>query len=354
VSLPLCKFGSADGAAKVLEFGSVFITSPLDLNDPFEMRPAWTNTHELEQFEERQMRNQLTGGMFGAEPPVPVDNQIGLSDHYNERVFRDLHERFRVLSLLPSIIDIEKNHAVSKPEDTLMWSHYGDHNQGICLVFDAEQFNNGLRKGGFPVEYDPHRKGMPTDLYSAWKRLFEPGSESLDRARHELLYRNYIEILTRKSPEWKYEREIRMIYEKSALDPISDFGEVTFPCPICARAGRSKDACNCPVFRDTVKIPPSAVRAVVFGADIPTPFVEPVLRILSEDRYAHVTLYWASLHSSDYRMHYLHADADSIRTYQEAHTERIGRAKDHFTYSSDRCSMPPYGAQKGINFHRKA
>lgn len=220
MSQPLCKFGTADGAAKVLEFNTVFITSPLDLNDPFEMRPAWTNSHELEQFEERQIREQLTGGMFRAEPPIPVENQIGLSDHYNERVFQDLHERFRVLSLLPSVVDVEKNHTVSRPEDTLMWSHYGDHNQGICLVFDAEKFNNGLKKGGYPVEYHEKRKGMPAELYSAWKRLFEPRGEDMDQARHELLYRHYLEILTRKSPEWKYEGEVRMIYEKSALDGV--------------------------------------------------------------------------------------------------------------------------------------
>jgi hypothetical protein len=63
MSLPLCKFGNADGAAKILEFNTIFITSPLDLNDPFEMRPAWTNTHELEQFEERQIRDQLMAAM---------------------------------------------------------------------------------------------------------------------------------------------------------------------------------------------------------------------------------------------------------------------------------------------------
>ncbi len=355
MSQPLCKFGTADGAAKVLEFNTVFITSPLDLNDPFEMRPAWTNTHELEQCEERQIREELTGGMFGAEPPIPVENQIGLSDHYNERVFQDLHERFRVLSLLPSVVDVEKIHTVSRPEDTLMWSHYGDHNQGICLVFDAEKFNNGLKKGGYPVEYHQERKGMPPELYSAWKRLLEPRGEAVDQARHELLYRHYIEILTRKSPEWKYEGEVRMIYEKSALDPVSDFDEVTFACPICVKAGRPKSDCKQPVFRDTVKMPAEAIVAVIFGADSPTPFVEPVLKILAENRYAHTKLFWASLHSSEYRMHYYQTDADNIRAYQEAHTERIGRAKNHYTYSQDGsgASMPLFGAQKGINFHRR-
>jgi hypothetical protein len=30
---------------------SIFITSPLDLNDPFEMRPAWTDEHELDRYD---------------------------------------------------------------------------------------------------------------------------------------------------------------------------------------------------------------------------------------------------------------------------------------------------------------
>jgi DUF2971 family protein len=188
--LPLCKFGDADGAAKILEFNTIFITSPLDLNNPFEMRPAWTNTHELNQYEQRLTRERLTGGMVGAERPVPVDDQIGMADHYNERVFHDLHERFRVLSFMPSIVDVSKRHTISREEDTLMWSHYGDQNQGICLIFDAEKFNKGLKLGGYAVEYHEHLKSMPVDLYSSWNKLLQPRDEASIPTTHELLYRH--------------------------------------------------------------------------------------------------------------------------------------------------------------------
>ena len=348
---PLCKFCTADGAAKILEFNSIFITSPLDLNDPFEMRPAWTNTHELEQHEERQIRNELTGGLYGSvEPPVPVENQIGIADHYNHQAFEDLHTRFRVLSLLPSIVTAGASHTESKPEDVLMWSHYGDHNQGVCLILDPAKFNNGLRVGGFPVDYSNDRKGMPVELYSTWRRLLAPRTEEAAQALHDLLYRNYIEILTRKSPLWNYEGEIRMIYETSARNPVDDFDQIFFACPVCVRVGRSKDQCRQNVYRDTVKMPADAILGVVVGADCPLSFLEPILQQLQSERYSHVKLYWATLHSSRYRMHYTEVPADHLQTYQRDHTERIGMAKKHFARVNGELTMPPFGAQKTINF----
>src|SRR4051794_17155942 len=59
----LFKFCHADGAEKILGFESLFITSPLDLNDPFEMRPAWTDAHESRFFRDQETRNRLAEGV---------------------------------------------------------------------------------------------------------------------------------------------------------------------------------------------------------------------------------------------------------------------------------------------------
>jgi hypothetical protein len=71
---PLFKFCSADGAAAILAGGQIFVTSPLDLNDPFEMRPGWTTEHEARQYQNELKRSELTAGMpmFAATKDGPV------------------------------------------------------------------------------------------------------------------------------------------------------------------------------------------------------------------------------------------------------------------------------------------
>lgn len=60
---PLCKFTSAGAALKMLKGNVVFITSPMDLNDPFEMRPSWRQEHENAERKFRQWRNDSAAGM---------------------------------------------------------------------------------------------------------------------------------------------------------------------------------------------------------------------------------------------------------------------------------------------------
>ena len=57
------KFCSAAGGAAILQNNSIFVTSPLDLNDPFEMRPAWTNQHEERHCQDELLRNRLAAGL---------------------------------------------------------------------------------------------------------------------------------------------------------------------------------------------------------------------------------------------------------------------------------------------------
>jgi len=142
-----------------------------------------------------------------------------------------------------------------------------------------------------------------------------------------------------------------MIYEKSTLNPKEDFGESTFACPFCDKVCRSKDQCKRPLHRDTVKIPEATILGIVIGTDCPSNFLNPILKLLEETRYKHVKIYWATLHPAEYRMNYLEVDASAIKAYQDDHSERIGRAKNHFTYTKDGGTMPPYGAQKRINFY---
>jgi hypothetical protein len=72
-------------------------------------------------------------------------------------------------------------------ESILMWTHYADNHQGMCLVFDTKyKFFDGIRK----VNYLPKRLEMP---------LFE-----------KKLPNRLLEIMISKLDLWSYEKEWRL------------------------------------------------------------------------------------------------------------------------------------------------
>ena len=71
------KFSSADGVIKVLQYKSIFVTSPLDLNNPFEMRPAWTQGHVDRYRDNENYRSQMMAGV--PISPVTDDGEIHFS-----------------------------------------------------------------------------------------------------------------------------------------------------------------------------------------------------------------------------------------------------------------------------------
>ena len=164
----LFKFCSAAGASAILQGNSIFVTSPLDFNDPFEMRPSWTDEHSQRQSRDREVQSQITqgspllmatkGGLikggvlptFPSETVLPgVDSQFGIADMCNCGVFSEMHRSFRVLCLVSGVLDDER----AEQDDTLMWAHYADQFQGICLALDSTKFFNGIRAGGYKVNY---------------------------------------------------------------------------------------------------------------------------------------------------------------------------------------------------------
>jgi hypothetical protein len=106
----LFKFATAKGAIEILKKGKIFVTSPLDLNDPFEMRPAMLDEkqQDLKGFLEKR------GESFPSMGINPLNRTIGLSDRANKNVFKQLHERFRVLSWVSGLMNPEKNYDESK------------------------------------------------------------------------------------------------------------------------------------------------------------------------------------------------------------------------------------------------
>lgn len=134
----LFKFCSGAGAISILKDNSIFITSPLDLNDPFEMRPGWTDEHQKRHFQDEQLRSKMAVGMplhiatndglkpVGTMPYFPpqqlgsVESHRGIADQYNSLVFGFLHSKFRILSLVEDLFEITNGEGESDVQATLM------------------------------------------------------------------------------------------------------------------------------------------------------------------------------------------------------------------------------------------
>jgi hypothetical protein len=374
----LFKFCSGAGAISILKGNSIFITSPLDLNDPFEMRPGWTDEHQKRHFQDEQLRSQMAVGMplhiatgdglkpvgtmpyFPPQQLGPVESHRGISDQHNSLVFGFLHSKFRILSLVDDLFDIANGEGESDVQATLMWSHYADQFQGVCLALDTTQFDNGISEGGFQVKYPPERQNLPPSYYDCWQSLSQVNNESahqLDAAsglllttaqRAERERQHFLNLLTHKSPGWEYEHEIRMIYDLPNFLASENYRKKEFVCEVCLQKKLPVEQCSHAFYRDGVYLPTEAIRAVIFGTDSSMETVQQIFEILSMAQYSHVECYWSCLHSDKYNVQYVKGKHDYIKFMQEDRAEKIAYAKEHLYHDGTSLRWRP--ARKGINY----
>lgn len=382
----LFKFCRAEGGIAILRHKSIFITSPLDLNDPFEMRPAWTDAHEKRAREDQERRNTMVAGfpMYAAmddgsapligrtprmtEPPLTaVDDHRGIADTHNAKVFEILHKHYRVLSFSTGIIDFEGSRMDSDETTTLLWSHYGDSFQGVCLIFDSAEFDNGLQQGGFPVDYSPERSGLPPSFYDVFMKLTAPqlsycgehfaedpesGLWLSPEDKQEKMKQHLLRFLTQKSPAWSYECEVRMIYELETVQASGHYAQPKDKCKTCQESNVPFERCSHQTYRDAITLSPSAIKGVILGTDTGKSEVAEILKLLAAPEYSHVVVYWSSLHSDRYILQYNQDRDTGSERYsmfiQGLREKQIAEAKSHITYSEGALRYTP--AKKTVNY----
>lgn len=93
------------------------------------------------------------------------------------------------------------------PENELMWAHYANSHQGFCIEYDLDKLTEGNYTKGFNisnvirVEYADENPKItePDNMFTVQKKAFGT-----------------------KSKPWKYENEVRLVFETNGVKPIAN------------------------------------------------------------------------------------------------------------------------------------
>ena len=178
--------------------GTLRATQPSALNDPFECAARFF-VRESDQKDEGPMTYcAYARGLTSINEASPVTSCM-VRRAYEE--YRSLFARELLATQLSTrfgIVSFSEDHL-----NILMWSHYTTDGSGFVIGYDMQELQNLGGTGGClrPVEYD-------TDLFTV--------SVTLDDGEHARLVSSRLDWrvpLSRKSKDWEYEKEWRLIIE---------------------------------------------------------------------------------------------------------------------------------------------
>ena len=175
---------SALNVERVICHSEIYFSKPASFNDPFDCRPSFKIEGSDEEFyfyTERLCKKYM-------RDPSPEELQKAISSKICEwkcpegiKAIRETHIK-KITENIGVLCLSEKN------DDILMWSHYANKHQGICLEFDSKI---GFFAQAMKVEYRKERPYINPILQDEEKMM-------------------EIALLT-KSKNWEYEHEWRVI-----------------------------------------------------------------------------------------------------------------------------------------------
>ncbi|MBK8000857.1 MAG: DUF2971 domain-containing protein [Verrucomicrobia bacterium] len=189
-----------------------------------------------------------------------IDSLRTYHEEFNEIFPRQLQVH---LSGFFGILCLSENH-----ESLLMWAHYAKGHTGFVLEFDPDQEPFYRERG--EVAYLPDR---PT-----WKRP----SRDFDKS-----------IFFTKSPEWRYEKEHRVLRNFTELEQH----------PLHGTSGRNGYF---------AKLPESSIKAVYFGCRMENGTITEVLDILKRPTYRHVKAFLGLPAKDSFRLNFSEGDQTGL------------------------------------------
>ncbi len=264
-------------------------SNPCDFNDPFEVRPAFDqerHDYAAKSSEDLHGKHSLLGNrsMVG----IPTENAVGFGERLNKRFRDQLAKRFRVICLSKTSSNV------------LMWGHYTHSYRGMVIGIDTDHsmFLKGLKSGGFEIRYSSERANKlplafyqspsverydvqgnivnsPNQLVQSDGGLWIPFSEYRRRVEEA-----FVAVLATKAEDWRYEQEVRFIYELPGHQ-----GQLI-----------QKDALT------LVQIPPDALREIIVGFRAGARLVADLIQLLRDGKIGRPKLHYSTCHPNRYEV----------------------------------------------------
>jgi hypothetical protein len=182
-------------------------SSPLDLNDPFELSPFVFDDLQPNSIANSVKYNTLADRLAGklvktSEEAFPDPTPYR---KHAEAYLKDIEARYRIVAFC------------ERSDSALLWSHYANSYRGACLHFLANGFNRAaLHTLGY-VSYSKYRPTYPLSLALALSpQMSGPpiphNATTLKRNESEKL------LFFTKADDWSYESEIRLVYDSKKMD----------------------------------------------------------------------------------------------------------------------------------------
>jgi hypothetical protein len=183
-SLPIYKYMSANDAVRTIENETLKFNCPINFNDPFDCNMANLKFSKTQSSID-EINHALTTSLMSEDEKTAL-----LLNIEDPLIFANMYRE-----VVQQRIEYSKVTCFSKQyNNTLMWSHYADQHKGACLQFDGSLNHSEILKTRtidalLEVNYDKTRSI----------------NYNVDRSKA------IIDLFTRKSADWRYEEELRII-----------------------------------------------------------------------------------------------------------------------------------------------
>jgi hypothetical protein len=281
---------------------------PRTFNDPFEVRPYFDRErhgyfaagHEGFYSGILGTKDSLLKGqsMLG----IPVENVVGFGDSLNRRFRDQIGKRFRVVCL-------SANRA-----STVMWGHYTQTYRGAVVGVDVDDpaFAKGLRAEGFEINYSHDRsvtklplafyKFPPVEMYDGMTgKLISDPMQIIESGGVTIFFYQYqqqleeacLRALSTKADDWRYEKEVRFIYElPTHSNELLCGGDVA-----------------------VVPIPRTAIKEVIVGFNATVPMVEQLADLHGRGEFGDAQLFYTTCHPNLFEVQAHETDASYLLDY---------------------------------------
>lgn len=267
----------------VLRHRMLCFSSPLNLNDPFELRPA-IKLYDSEESIRAAAEEFLTDSIQVELTRLPPQVRALITEKQVAEMRTIISKTIpRVVELHTPAIQTSFNDAVAKhigmlclserQDDLLMWAHYANSHEGFVVEFDpTSAFFHGRRSDKDELRF--LRKVAYTNVRP---QLIMSSAEDMS-------------AFLKKSSHWAYEREWRMMFALADATEVKVFGEKQF---------------------HLFAYPASAVKSVTLGCRMSAIKREELLEVLSSDpELSAVAIYEASPDDLLFRLNISHFERE--------------------------------------------